>query len=115
MLERKHRLTKNKYFQYIYRKGERVNSTNLYIVYAKTKSKENRFGIVVSNKIGKAVQRNLIKRRLRSIVQQRIGQISQSYNYIIIAKEGIEKLSFDELVKELFYCLKKGGFIEKNN
>ena len=115
MLERKRRLNKNRYFQYMYKKGDKVNSSNLYLVYIKTKFKPNRFGFVVSNKIGKAVKRNLVKRRLRSLVQEIIDNINISYNYILVAKEGIRELDYPQMKKEVYALFKKGGFLNETN
>ena len=114
MLERKRRLNKNRYFQYMYKKGNKVNSKNCYLVYLNTKFKPNRFGIVVSNKIGKAVKRNLVKRRLRAIIAEIIDNINHSNNYIIVAKETISNLDFQSLKKEVCELFKKGGFFNAN-
>ncbi len=111
MLEKKRRLTKNRYFQYMYKKGNKLNSNHMYIIYLPTKYRPNRYGFVVTNKIGKAVKRNLIKRRLRSIVEEMLSSINSSNNYIVVAKEGICDLSYLELKKEFHTLLKKGGLL----
>lgn len=115
MLERKRRLNKNRYFQYMYKKGEKVNSSNMYLVFLKTKFKPNRFGFVVSNKIGKAVKRNLVKRRLRAIVRELLPVISQNNNYILIAKESINERDYLQLKKEVYSLFSKGGFLNETS
>lgn len=116
MLNKRHRLTKNKYFQYIYKKGCKVYGKDLYIVYAPTKIRPCKIGVVVSNKVGKAVKRNKVKRRLRAILDSVLGSIKNDYNYIVVAKPEIINVDFERLEKELITTLKKGDLlIEKNN
>ena len=115
MLEKRRRLTKHGSFQYMYKNGKKINSANLYIVYLQTKAKLNKFGFVVSNKVGKANKRNLIKRRLRAIIRENLPHISKANDYIIVAKEHICDISYLELKSEVLTLLKKGGFLIENN
>ena len=115
MLEKKRRLTKNGSFVYMHKNGKKINGENLYINYLPTNAKTNRFGFVVSNKIGKANVRNLVKRRLRAIVRENINNISNKNNYILIAKESISNLDYQSLKAEVLSLFKKGGFLVENN
>ena len=115
MLERKRRLTKNGSFVYMHKNGKKINGDYLYINYLPTKAKTNRYGFIVSNKIGKANVRNLVKRRLRAIVRENLNKISTSNNYIIIAKENIAELDFASLKLHVLSLFKKGGFLVENN
>lgn len=112
MLNKKYRLTKNRYFQYIYKKGKKVYSKSLYIVYVPTKISPCKIGVVVSNKVGKAVKRNKVKRRIRAVLSQIIGQISNKYNYVVVAKPEIINNDFKQIESEINYAFKKGNFIE---
>ena len=95
-----HRLCKNKEFNYIYKKGERV-STDHFTLFA-VKSKYNNFliGFSVSKKLGKANVINKLKRRLREIVRRDL-KISNYRNYVLLAREGAENLDFWTLKQEL--------------
>ena len=115
MLERKRRLTKNGSFVYMHKNGKKINGENLYINYLPTNAKNNRFGFIVSNKVGKANVRNLVKRRLRAIVRESINQISSKNNYILIAKDNISSLDYQCLKAEVLGLFKKGGFLIENN
>lgn len=61
-----------------------------------------RVGFTVSKKVGIAVERNLIKRRLREII--RFPQIENllllSHDYVIIARSGITEITFQELMAQ---------------
>ena len=66
--------------------------------------------IVVSKKVAKkAVQRNLLKRRIRAIVNTTAQK--KEKNLMIITKAGVEKLSFQELKQEIVSQLNKLSLI----
>ena len=65
------------------------------------------FGIAVSKKLGNAVNRNLLKRRMRVIIDEWKKDLSNNEDYIIIMKENVKNLSFDEM-KNSFHELMKG-------
>ena len=113
MLSKENRLTKNKYFQYIYKKGEKVSSANITVVFAPTKLKPIKIGITVNNKIGDAVVR--VKRRLRAILRSLLKDLNQKYNYVIVVRPRIINLNFLEIRKELKYVLKKGNLLNESN
>lgn len=99
-----HRLRKNKYFGYIYKKGKRKSTKNLTLFAVPSKFKTYKIGFSVSKKQGKANKRNKLKRRLKEIV--RVNNLPKNnFNYVILARDGACELEFIELerqVKELF-------------
>lgn len=111
MLNKQNRIRRRRDFAYIYKKSKRIyhNSFTLFIFY---KSKSPEFGFSVSKKVGKAVVRNKIKRRLSEIIRYRLSNI-KSYKFIIQAKEPIKELSFKELEAEIdFLFLTNDLFIK---
>ena len=84
---------KNKYFSIFYQ-----NSNN-----------ENKYGISVPKKIGKANIRNKIKRRIKNIIITNEKNIQNGFNYVIIVKEAIHELSYTSMELELLNLLKKVG------
>ena len=68
MIKRENRLKKNKHFNYIYKNGTSIKLGVLSLVYTKTKFKPFKVGFSVNNKIGKAVVRNKVKRRLKECI-----------------------------------------------
>lgn len=114
MLVKENRLTKRKEFGYIYKKGKSVYSKHLMLVFVPTKLKNIRVGFSVSKKVGKAHTRNLIKRRLRAIIQELIKQNSiKTNNYIFIANNGICDLTYLELKQQVLYLLKKENLLNE--
>ena len=99
-----HRLKKKKQFAYIYRKGTRKSTRYLTLFAIPSKFFAYKIGYSVSKKIGKATVRNKVKRRLKEIVRTSDFP-KKNTNYVLMAREGIETLSFVELqnqVKEIF-------------
>lgn len=115
MLKKENRLTKNRYFNFIYRKGSKFYAHESYLVVTKTKFLFNKYGFAVSSKIGNAVVRNKVKRRLRSIVRELGKNVKQKVNCIIVARVGIEKLSYKEMKNQVDYLFKKSGIYEPKN
>jgi len=101
-----HRLKKNSQFSYLYKKGIKKNSKFLTLFEIDSKYKNYRIGFSVNKKIGKANIRNKVKRRLKEIV--RLNNLCQdNKNYVLLAKIGINTLSFEELKNEVIKVFSK--------
>lgn len=109
MLPTQNRLKKRKEFAYIYKHGTKIISKNLSIVITKSKLNLTRVGFSVSNKIGKAVQRNKIKRQLRSIVRKELNNLRIHQNFVLIAHPTIVECDFSKIEEEVLFLLKKGN------
>lgn len=66
MLNKENRLKQD--VSFVFRKGIRYHSDLLTLYLVKTDDSQQKIAFIVTKKAGGAVQRNLIKRRLRSIV-----------------------------------------------
>ena len=111
MIAKKNRLKKNRHFNYIYKKGERVFGKHINLCFLKTKFQPFKVGFSVSNKIGKSTVRNKVKRRMREIVRSNFNKIKSTSNLIFVAKEGIEKLTYKEIESEILFLLKRADLI----
>ena len=108
MLARQYRLHKNFQYGYVYKKGTSVSARNLALVYVKA-SGGVRVGFSVSNKIGKAVVRNKVKRRLRESVRKIMPHMPKGYNYVFAARPGIADGTYDDIYNTVVYLLKKAN------
>ena len=74
----------------------------------KDKTKLN-ISFVTKKKIGNAVKRNKIKRRLRNIINEAVKNISINYNYsfLVIAKPSMLNNEYKNIKETLFQDLEK--------
>ena len=112
MLENINRLKKRKEFAYLYNNGTAKHTANLTIVYLPTKNRALKIGFSISKKIGKAHTRNLIKRRLRVIMRDMVSKLPDNYNMVIIAKVGVDGITFDALQRQVQVLLDKTGLVQ---
>ena len=115
MIKRENRLKKNKHFNYIYKHGESVKQGTIALVYNKLKVKPFKVGFSVSNKIGKSVVRNKVKRKMREAFKQLIPLADRRYNYIFIARDGIVDKTFIEIKENMLKLLQKAGLLNEDN
>ena len=90
--------------------GKRISNPYSTIFFKKISSKSNKLlnvSFVAKKKIGNAVKRNKIKRRLRNIMNDAIKTINMdlSYSYLFIAKKNIYDANYkmlkDSILKDL--------------
>jgi ribonuclease P protein component len=69
---------------------------------------EPRFGFTVSKQVGKAVERNRIKRRLRAAVRDVVRDHSRSdFDYVLIARRAALDAGFATLVTDLIKAFER--------
>lgn len=112
MLKRINRLKKRYQFNYVYKSGEHFSGEHMVLYTASSKTKNIKVGLAVTKKVGHAVVRNKVRRRLREIIQKQLPNLKQNYNIIIVARENITSASFDELSLEFNKLIKKANLIK---
>ena len=66
-----------------------------------------RYGIIASKKTGGAVERNLIKRRIREIL--RLAEVKAGWDIIVIARSGVIRAEFADLKVAVLGLLNRAG------
>lgn len=61
----------------------------------------SRLGLTVSSKVGGAVRRNRVKRRVREIFRKHRKKLQPAQDLLIIARAGADMLSYREIEAEL--------------
>ncbi|WP_027364722.1 ribonuclease P protein component [Desulfotruncus alcoholivorax] len=109
-MKKKYLLKKNKEYRNVYNRGISLANRYAVIFALENRLDYSRFGFSVSKKIGKAVVRNKVRRRLKEVCRKCRNGLDSGYDYIIIARKGIEKLDFNSVqdaVENLVYRIKK--------
>ena len=99
-------LSKNDEFKSLI-KGQRINNKYSTIFFKKLSGKNNKdlnISFVTQKKIGNAVKRNRIKRRLRNMINEAIEKIKINfeYSYLILAKKNILEENYENIKTTLF-------------
>ena len=111
MLKKQNRLKKRYQFNYVYRAGEHFSGKFLVLYVTPSKTKDIKVGLAVTKKIGHAVKRNLVRRRLREIIQKQLPNLKQNYNIIVVTKEGILDASFTDIELDFVKLTKRANIL----
>ena len=104
-------LSKNEEFKNLLKK-EKISNKYVTIFFGKLANKNKvrlNISFVTKKKIGNAVKRNKIKRRLRNIMTDAYKKISINFNYsyLVIAKSTMLNNEFKEIKETLFLEFEK--------
>ena len=104
-------LSKNEEFKTLLKK-KKISNKYVAIFFGILNNKNNNrlnISFVAKKKIGNAVKRNKIKRRLRNIMNDAIRKISikLNYSYLVIAKPTVLNNEFNNKKESLFQDFKK--------
>lgn len=105
-MKKTYRVKRNIDFQAIIKQKKSVASRQFVLYYAKNDFNHYRAGVSVSKKLGKAVERNKIKRQVREMIYE-IFEDQESSDYIVIVRNGYLSKSFDENKRDLAKLRKK--------
>ena len=99
-------LSKNEEFKNLL-KQKKFSNKYVTIFYGKLMNKDNKklnISFVTKKKLGNAVKRNKIKRRLRNILNEAVKKISINFNYsfLVIAKSSMLNNEY-KLIKETLF------------
>lgn len=92
----------------MYRNGKRLAESDLVLFF--TPAKTTRVGFSVSNKVGKAVVRNKVKRRLRAAVAEKLRRL-KGCQAILSANQSAAGKGYDELDAQVLRLFSRAGLI----
>jgi ribonuclease P protein component len=104
-------LSKNEDFKSLLN-GKKISNKYLTIFFKSLSGKSNKYlniSFIAQKKLGNAVKRNKIKRRLRNIMNQilKISKLNLNYSYLIITKKNIISANFVDIKEVIFKDFKK--------
>ena len=119
-------LTRNHEFRRLYGKGQSAASQTM-VVYCRRNGRErltgrapgsgdklpaNRLGLTASTKLGNAVHRNRIRRRLREAYRLTEPQLKQGFDIVIVARVRAFDAPFSVLLADFRRLARKTGLLE---
>ncbi len=93
-MNRRHRLSRSRDFDAVYRQGRSVSTRFLVLYWFSRETGADaievaRLGLAVPRAVGTAVVRNRIKRRLRELFRERSSELPQDHDYVLVVRPGL--------------------------
>ena len=108
-MQQRFRLTNSRRYAQIHQEGRRAANILLVIRVLPNGLEWSRFGFVVSKRIGNAVTRNQVKRRLREAIRQ--TRVKGGWDTVFIARRGAEKAKYWELKQATDHLLRRTNLL----
>ena len=103
----------NHLFRRLYQKGKSAANKYLVIYCRRNGSSENRIGYTVSSKLGHAVVRNRVRRRLREIYRLHESQFRPGWDLVVVARSRAVDAPYKKLEGAYLSLADKLGLLQK--
>lgn len=101
----------NHVFRRLYASAGHANS--YLVLYARrNRSEQNRVGLTVSKKLGCAVVRNRVRRRLREVYRLHETQFAPGWDIVVVARSRCVGADFGKLTQAFLSLAEKAGILE---
>ncbi len=115
-MHRRHRLSRSRDFDAVYRQGRSVSTRSLVLYWFERADEQDaagRVGIAVPRKVGGAVVRNRLKRRLREAWRSLEERVPAGRDHVLVARPGLaesaDQHGHDWLVERVAEALGKAS------
>ena len=107
-------LKKNSDFHRLYAKGKSAVNPYLVVYCRKNREGRSRFGYTVSARLGHAVVRNRVRRRLREIVRLNGARLVPGYDVVIVARSRCVDAEYRKMEEAYLKAIKKLGLLRED-
>ena len=116
-MRRKNRLRANADFERLRREGRTWAHPLLVLSIQPNGLEYSRFGFAVGRRIGKAVERNRIKRRMRESVRIRLKrhEVATGWDVVLIARFPIRDASFHQVDEAIGLVLRRARMLDETS
>lgn len=102
----------NHIFRRLY--GSAGHANSFLVLYArKNHSQTNRVGVTVSKKLGCAVVRNRVRRRLREVYRLNEAKFCPGWDIVVVARSRCVNADFSKLTAAYLSLAEKAGILEE--
>lgn len=91
-----HRLRKSTEFKKVFNRGRKIITPTLIFHALPTDCEASRLGLAVSRRVGKAVVRNRVRRRIREAFRLQHDDLPGSYDLVVYPRRGVLERNFDD-------------------
>lgn len=110
-MKRRSRLSRSRDFDAVYRRGRSV-STRFLVLYTFVRESDEadgpaRLGLAVSRKVGGAVERNAVKRRLREAFDRIVQEVDPGRDYVLIVRPGFAEAAASRGADWVLECVRE--------
>ena len=112
-VKQRYRVRENKRFQEIRHKGQSCSNRILVLCFLPNDLAYSRFGFSVSSRIGNAVTRNRIKRRLREALRLRIEEIKPGWDLVFVGRNPIRDADYHSMEAACARLLRRAQLLRK--
>ncbi|WP_312814753.1 ribonuclease P protein component [Sedimentibacter sp.] len=105
-------IKKNIEYKAVYNCNNSISDYNLVLFIKKNNYGFNRFGFTAAKKIKKAVQRNIIRRRLKEIVRLNEYNIKEGYDIVLMARVNATDSGYKDLEKSFNKLTKRKNLLK---
>ena len=109
------RLRGHRQFQHLHRDGKNIFHPLLKLSLLPNQLPHNRYGFIVSTRLGNAVCRNRIRRRLREAVRVWHESLHQGYDVVIIARTPGQNASYHDFYGVLQTLFRRAKLLNGQN
>lgn len=100
-------MKENHLFRRLYAKGKHVVYPTLALYVRPNHAPRSRLGLTVGTKVGNAVRRNKVRRRLREIYRTHESEMTPGWDMVVVARTRAAHVSYQELRRDMLRALDK--------
>ncbi|WP_027106486.1 ribonuclease P protein component [Ligilactobacillus ceti] len=114
-MRKSYRVKKEAEFQEVFTQGKSC-ANRQFVIYVLEKPEQPHFrvGISVGKKIGNAVERNWVKRRIRQSLTELKPQLRADVDFLVIGRVGLAAMEMHQLKKHLVHALQVAELLPEN-
>lgn len=111
-MQKRLRLRKREDFSRVFKHGKAAANHQFVLYYKPSAEAESfRIGVSASKKVGNAVVRNRIRRRVKEAVRHMEQKVSLRVDIVLIVRKPAIELGHEELKKSLHHVFKRAGLL----